>query len=250
MNHFDLLIAYKFDDWHSFKRKTPVSMTISRKKAGHCLIVGSSGSGKSYETLLLLARFYNADKSLRTYLCDFKGEDSFAFLKPCSYYFSYTEVFDAIYDVYNIMHRRQSGEDKSRNPILLIIDEYVVMILYLACRDKKKADSIKNMIAELLMLGRSMNIKVWIGCQRPDASVFNSGARLNFHAVLVLGNGGESNSLYEMVIPKEHIPKVLKQNFKTGEGVVVFDNKDLQFIKVPKVIDINAVNEECIKALS
>lgn len=44
-----------------------------------------------------------------------------------------------------------------------------------------------NKISTLLMLGRSLRIRVIATCQRPDASVFKNGSRLNFGIIIVLG---------------------------------------------------------------
>lgn len=248
MRPFQLILGYDYHLWHSFAQKQAIYMTISHKKNNHCLIVGSSGSGKSYALLLMLARMYHSDNSLRTYFCDFKREDDYEFMASCPYYYAYNHVLDGIEEVYNIMHQRQSGKDKSRSPVLLIIDEYVVFILYLTGQDKKRADAVKSKISELLMLARSLNIKVWLGCQRPDASVFSNGARLNFGTTIVLGSG--NNSLYDMVLSKEEISQTTDKTFKTGEGVIVQQGLPMRFLKVPKIEEIEQIHKTCIDALS
>mgnify|MGYP002228344905 FL=1 len=66
--------------------------------------------------------------------------------------------------VYEKMHLRQEGVDKSRTPIVLVFDEYVAFILSL---EKKQKEEVMSKIGEILMLGRSLKVSLVLACQRP-----------------------------------------------------------------------------------
>lgn len=74
--------------------------------------------------------------------------------------------------MYEIMHKRQCGEDSLRNFVTLIWDEYIANILALLGTEKKKAEAVMHKVSEILMLGRSLAVRLVIACQRPDASAF------------------------------------------------------------------------------
>lgn len=41
-------------------------------------------------------------------------------------------------------------------------------------------------VSEILMLGRSLGVRLVISCQRPDAAAFPSGSRLNYGVILIV----------------------------------------------------------------
>ncbi|MCL2546906.1 MAG: hypothetical protein FWE06_06895 [Oscillospiraceae bacterium] len=146
--------------------------------------------------------------------------------------------------MYNRLNARLSGEDKSRNPVTLIWDEYIANILALANEDKKKAAVVMNKVSEILLMGRSKSVRLIVSCQRPDAVAFPVGSRLNYGVVVVLG--AFVRSVYDMLMP-DHIEQVKGREFGLGEGTVLLQGSQLHFIKVPKTSN---VEELCKGALS
>ena len=146
------------------------------------------------------------------------------------------------------MHNRQSGEDTSRTPITLIWDEYVANVLSLINNDKKQAQGVMRKVSEILMLGRSLAIRLVISCQRPDAVVFPAGSRLNYGVIIIVG--AAIKSIYEMLIPSEYIEKIGERKFKIGEGIVLLQGSQLQFVKVPVIRNIEKMQNICIEALN
>ena len=113
-------------------------------------------------------------------------------------------------------------------------------------RNIKQAKKIMLYISELLMLGRSKNIRVLVSTQRPDATAFPSGSRLNFGIVLVLG--AYLSSTYEMLMP-EYMNLVKERRFQTGEGSILLQGSQLQFIKIPMIYDWDKIQKICKKGL-
>lgn len=86
----ELLIGYDYDAWYGYAEKIAVSVNVSTKANSHTLICGMSGSGKSYLTNQYLARIcLHGGKDSVIYFSDFKGDDSFSYLRDSSRYFFY-----------------------------------------------------------------------------------------------------------------------------------------------------------------
>lgn len=245
----ELLIGYDYDAWYGYAEKMAISVDVSTKVNSHTLVCGMSGSGKSYLTNQYLARIclHGGEDSV-VYFADYKQDDSFAYLRECPRYYPYNKTIDALEEVYEIMHKRQRGEDTTRNYITLIWDEYVANILSFLGSGKKKAEAVMHKVSEILMLGRSLAVRLVIACQRPDASVFPTGSRLNFGVIIIVGATLES--IYSMLMPKELIEKVGNREFHTGEGVMLWQGSELRFIKVPVIRNEEKMKAICIEGLT
>jgi hypothetical protein len=234
MKNSDLLLGYDYDKWHNYGQRLPVTVDISTKTNCHIILCGMSGSGKSYAVNILFARLCTSCCSeAKFYFSDFKQDDQFSYLRNCDRYYPYDRTIEALEIVYEILHKRQSGEDISRSPVTLIWDEYMANILAIQNTEKKKADEIMRKVSEILMLGRSLAVRLVLSCQRPDASAFPSGSRLNYGMILIVG--APIRSIYEMLIPKEYIEAIEDRAFDVGEGVALLQGSKLRFIKIPMV---------------
>lgn len=148
---------------------------------------GATGSGKTYALKLLcgkLSKYGNA----RLTVCDGKGGGDFDFLQGCERYASVdvTDVFDGFYDSFLA---RQRGEDKSRDIMCLLFDEwsaYADSCLF-SPGGKKHMETQRMKLGQLLRLGRSFRTHVLIGQQRMDSTYFQ-GFRENFNLVIGLSN--------------------------------------------------------------
>lgn len=245
----ELLIGYDYDAWYGYAEKMAIRVDVSTKVNSHTLVCGMSGSGKSYLTNQYLARIclHGGEDSV-VYFADYKQDDSFAYLRECPRYYPYNKTIDALEEVYEIMHKRQCGEDTTRNYITLVWDEYVANILSFLGSGKKKAEAVMHKVSEILMLGRSLAVRLVIACQRPDASVFPTGSRLNFGVIIIVGATLES--IYSMLMPKELIEKVGNREFHTGEGVMLWQGSELRFIKVPVIRNEEKMKAICIEGLT
>lgn len=248
-NTSSISIANDLEMWYSYGVKCPITVDISSGKNCHMLICGSSGSGKSYCELEILGRLIEATPHGKFLFADFKQEDNFSFLRNCKNYFPYEQVSKALDEIYLIMHQRQSGADQTRYPVTLVLDEYAAYIQSLLCKDKKLASAEMGKVAELLMLGRSMNLRILTSVQRPDAELFPKGARNNYAVILLLGTPLKSTT--EMLLPSsEYIDQIGNRQFQTGEGIAFLQGRELRFIKVPVIRNMEKLKEICIKALS
>lgn len=240
-------IGYDKEYWDGYGEKRPIEIDIARGKNSHMLICGMSGAGKSYAEIWLFSEIARKCPNGEFYFADFKQEDEFSFLRGTSNYYAYMNTLQALDVVYERMHMRQSGKDETRHSITLIFDEYCANMLAL---DKTKAQKAMAKVSEILMLGRSLGIRLIATMQRPDASVFPNGARLNYGIVIVLG--ASVKSIYEMLIPSDLLENMSELDFKTGEGLLLLNGSLLQQIKIPMLrdSDMEKLREVCVKALS
>lgn len=242
-----LSLGYDLDAWNGYGRKTPICIDISPKSNSHMLICGMSGSGKSYFENAVFAKLTAAAPEGQFYFSDYKGDDSFIYLRDYPRYYPYKDTLQALDAVHTCLNARQSGEDASRHPVTLIWDEYMANILALTNEDKKAATAVMNKVSEILLLGRSLSVRLITTMQRPDAIAFPAGSRLNYGVVVVLG--AAIKSIYEMLLP-DFMDEVRGRTFGQGEGVVLLQGSELLFIKVPTVRDAEKMQRLCIAALS
>lgn len=240
-----LVLGYDLDYWNTYGEKRSISVDLSPQSNSHILICGMSGSGKSYLEQAVLAKLALAQPDGEIYFGDYKGDDSFSYLRGCPHYYSYKETLGALEIVHSRLLARQSGEDTSRNPVTLIWDEYMAQALSLMSEDKKTAAVVMNKVSEILFLGRSLSTRIIISSQRPDALAFPAGSRLNVGVICVLSG---VRSIYEMLLP-DFMDEVQGRKFARGEGVVLFQGSDLRCIKVPVISNIQRMEEICKKAL-
>ncbi|NBI10738.1 ATP-binding protein [Colidextribacter sp. OB.20] len=243
-----LMLGYDLDKWNLWGVKEPISVDISPKTNSLISLNGMSGSGKSYMEHQLLARLILAEQRQKGeyYFADYKGDNSFSYLQSCSHFFTYKDSFTALDTVHARLLARQSGSDTTNNPVTLIWDEYMAAALNFISEDKKAAAVMMSKVSEILLLGRSLSVRLIVACQRPDALAFPAGSRLNYGVVCVLG--AAVRSIYEMLLP-DHMEQVKGRKFERGEGVVLLQGSELRFIKVPMVRDEERMRQICIKAL-
>jgi len=251
---YDFTLGYDLGAWQDYKIKKKIIMDISASTNSHMLINGISGAGKSFFQTQIFAKIARTDKDSTFYFADYKRDDSYAHLREQSRYFSYEDTLQALDIVYGIMKARISGADETRNQVTLIWDEYVANILALyndGKEGKQKAEVAMRKVSEILMMGRSMCVRLIVSCQRADAVVFPQGARLNYGVVVILG--AFNKSIYEMLMT-DHIDKVkqrIKQkDFGRGSGSVLLQGADLHFIKVGEVANMEKMKERCKLALA
>lgn len=216
-------------------------MDVSTKNNSHTLICGMSGSGKSYLTNQYFARIcLHGGADSVVYFADFKQDDSFSYLRECPRYYPYDKTINALEEVYEIMHERQCGKDVSRHFVTLVWDEYMANILSLLGTEKKKAEGVMRKVSEILMIGRSLAVRIIVTCQRGDIvrTVIYMPVMI---APLIMGyimyflfqyDGGALNDIIMLL---GHEPVDLLANSSAAIAIIVMVNS-LQFVGVSMVI--------------
>ena len=241
-----LLLGYDLDLWNDYGVKMPITTPISSDTNSHMIICGMSGSGKTFLEQIIIRNLASSyDKNSMVYFADYKGDDTFSYLRNTPRYYTYSQTLTALDEVYSILNHRLNG-DIDRTPVTLFWDEYMANILSLTNTDKKLAAATMNKVSELLLMGRSMAVRLVIACQRPDAVAFPVGSRLNYGIAIILG--AYQKSTYEMLMPDEK-DQIEGRAFNRGEGSVLLQGTTLHLIKVPLVRHIDNMQAMCIQAL-
>jgi len=196
------------------------------EKAPHGLIVGQSGSGKTFTCRQILAHTY-IETNCELYVLDYKSDTNLDALTGSKRFFRYTECRSGLHDFYNRFLQRQNGNDKERHPLLLFFDEWSS---YCNAIDKKQSEEDKKILGILVSLGRSFRSHVTIAQQRGDSIYFNQ-FRDNFSMCIGMGNLSEESR--KMLFPD--YAKELLPDRQRGTGYAAFNGQKPIPIFVPPV---------------
>lgn len=233
-----------FFDLNAFKRGYQKRIELDFERYAHMLICGGTGSGKTVASKLILAKIHRYMEGAELYLCDYKNDFDFSFLRGNTRFYGGYDCEKGIREAHARFHARQHEGDEDRNHIFLFIDEYATFLNTFGKSkvEKDRLAEILKMIQDFMMLGRSLNCHLIISLQRPDAEYFAKGARDNF--TLRLGLGKISREVKTMIFEdgKEDIVSLGR-----GKGYLDVDGKELQTVVVPHISRMDLINEEIEK---
>ena len=217
----------------------PITIKANLLTHPHILLTGSSGSGKSYLLKILVSQVLERKGTFEVWFGDYKNSPDFRYLNPLPHYASGKDVIALIHEYYALFQDVLNGKVRITTIPILILDEYPALITYLEQADKKEAESIKKIITELLMLGRSVeniSFPIWITAQRPDANIFGAGgARDNFMVRIALGNlSGEAKRMFT-----SDVSELPHNTYGRGQGLISIDGQDILEIYIPEIVNMD-----------
>lgn len=180
-----------------------ISGNISYKlsKTPHSLIVGGTGSGKSFFILGKIVSYLSLTPQAELYIIDPKkadlsllrfieGMQDRVVTEPNQIAKMLRELVEIMEDRYTTYFNDISAFGKDYTdfglpPIILIFDEYAA---FLSSVDKKLAKEVEDYIFTIVMKGRQAGVTIEILLQRPSADILSTNVRAQMGFKAGLGN--------------------------------------------------------------
>lgn len=179
-----MIVAYEYE---AYQLGIPLGVQWTPKPTNpvHWLVVGPSGTGKTWYSASIAARIALHVPQAKIWIASYKDDDFFQFCHGVedARYRYFNDSVAAIRDFKDILDGRLGG-DQDRSFRLLWIDELAAMVTGLPRAD---ATIVKDVVSMGLQTGRSLNCQILVSVQRADSTYFNNGARENFGNVVFLG---------------------------------------------------------------
>jgi len=224
-----------FDSFLEFSRTIPTYKLFldnrSIVKLQHTLLVGMTGSGKTYSLYSLVLQMLNKDIPYQLYYADPKGsslavigstvaEDKTAV--------GVEQIIGMLEEFVLLMQERKAElkellkskidadySDFGMSPYIFICDEYASFASVILSEDKKTRDKVKVLLYEIILQGRQLGFFLFLVMQKSDASLIDTALRDNIPLKIVLGNSEQQTYVTAFGVGVD-IPN---RHYLVGEGV-------------------------------
>lgn len=258
-------ISFKLDfksieDFREYNSQIPLYKIFLDKRSvvnlQHTLIVGVTGSGKTYCLYNILLQFVNKRKPYVIYFADPKGS-SLAVLgnkiAPDKTAVDMADIIDKLEEFVLAMQNRKKeiaellrgklDADYStfrKTPYIFCFDEYASFVSVLANEDKKTRDKVNALMSEVILQGRQLGFFMLIIMQKSDANLISTSLRDNIPLKLVLGNSEQQTYVTAfgtgIDVPNRH--------YKVGEGVFT----EPVIAPTPKIVQCPSLKFDILKS--
>lgn len=209
----------------------------------HTLIVGSTGSGKTYATYSLLLQLLNFSITPDIYIADPKQSSLYVLGKQiaCDSTAGVTgEIVLLLERFYHEMTKREKElqkyldkkldsdyKDWELKPHVLIIDEFSSFMSVVSALDKSTRDKVNMYLTNIIQKGRQLGFFMWIIMQKSDSKILPTYLRDNLVFKVVLGQA--TDTTYQTAF--EEYASLPRLKFQPGYGLYSFQGLTRQ----PKV---------------
>lgn len=239
-----MLIGYEYE---AYQLGIPLGVhwTPSPTNPVHWLIVGPSGTGKTWYSAGLTARIALHVSDGKIWISSYKDDDFFQFchdIEGARYHY-FNDSVEAIREFKDILDARLGG-DPDRSFRLLWVDELAAMVTGL---EKKQAEFVKGAVASILQTGRSLNCQILVSVQRADSVYFNNGARENFGNIFLLGSNITKEAAGMFGIDRAALPPV---KGRAGYYIVNGNSEAIRPIQCPIIKDTAKLKAALLKGIT
>lgn len=222
----------------------------------HMLLVGQTGTGKTYALFSLIMQLINKDNDPVIYFADTKNAGTTALGKiiaPDKTASSLDEIIELL-EKFNIeLQSRKSVletalsenvdndySDINLSPQIFIFDEFADFHLLLKSQKKEIRDRVDSLLSTIVLQGRQLGFFIWITMQKSDATLIPTYLRDNLVLKIVLGNAEKTTYQTAFGISAD-IPNY---NYSRGQGVYTYPG----LANKPKICSFSYLDFNIIKA--
>ncbi len=260
------LVSYKMnfrsiEEFADYNKTIPeYSMFLdshTKVKLKSTLLVGLTGSGKTYGLFSLILQLLNKHFSPHFYIVDPKNSS----LKILGNRVSTEKVavkvneFIELLEVFNKKMEERKKEiegfqeikltgdysDFNFKPHILVIDEFTALAAQLSTIDKTTRERAFSILHNVFLEGRQLGFFVFIIMQKSDSNYIPTALRENIPLKIVFGNSGEQT--YKTAFGSN--TKVPNYNFELGEGV--FTDPDIS--NEPEIVQFPTLDFDILGAI-
>lgn len=223
----------------------------------HALIVGSTGSGKTYATYSLVLQLLNFSIVPEIYFADPKYSALYVLGKSisCDKTAGNTnEIVFLLQRFYEAMQKREQEVQKYLNSKLdsdykdwdlqahvFVIDEFSSFQSVVNTLDKFTRDRVNMYLTNIIQKGRQLGFFMWIIMQKSDSKILPTYLRDNLVFKVVLGQA--TDTTYQTAF--EEYADLPKRNFQQGQGLYTFQGLTRQ----PKVCSFPTLKFDILKTV-
>ncbi len=225
----------------------------------HMLIVGQTGSGKSYALYYFILQMLSKKIPWNLFIIDPKYSGVYILGTKINTNQSVYDIEKAILlleqfnasmeerkqQLNNLLKKKLDADYRSFNlpPICLIIDEYSAFRASLTRFDKKTRDRVDEIIGNIIREGRQLGCFSIIAQQQTNAQNLPTELKENIPCKIILGNAERQTYMTALGC----IPDVTKRNFKTGEGIFCYP--EIATVDAPLLISIPTLDFDILKTV-
>ena len=198
------------------------------------LLVGITGSGKSYALMGLIGQLLNWPVPPVMYYADPKGSDIAVLggsLAPERTADDIDGIIDLLRQFYAaMMERKAEMRDKLNGKLgadfsdfrlpayIFLFDEFAAFQASIS-RDKKRRDEVEELMRNVILMGRQLGFYMWIAMQKSDSSDIPTAIRDNLPLKICLGNA-PSTTLMTVFGRSADLPS---RHWGKGQGLIYCD---------------------------
>ena len=216
----------------------PYTLFCDRRNEGikirSLLMVGITGSGKSYALMGLIAQLRNWPISPVIYYADPKGSDIAVLggtLAPARTADDIDGIIDLLRQFYgSMMERKAEMRDKLSGKLgsdfsdfqlpayIFLFDEFAAFQASIA-KDKKRRDEVEEILRNIILMGRQLGFFTWIAMQKSDSTDIPTAIRDNLPLKICLGNA-PATTLMTIFGRSADLPS---RHWGKGQGLIYCD---------------------------
>lgn len=221
------------------------------------LLVGITGSGKSYALMGLIAQLLNWPVHPIVYYADPKGSDIAVLggaLAPDRTADDIDGIIDLLRQFYDCMMKRKeemqgklSGKlgsdftDFQLPAYVFLMDEFAAFQASIS-RDKKRRDEVEELMRNVVLMGRQLGFYMWIAMQKSDSSDIPTAIRDNLPLKICLGNAPSTT----LITIFGHTADLPSRHWGKGQGLIYCDG----VTAAPRPVSFPTLNFDIFGALA